>query len=215
MGRGGHSDDEATPYDQSLEELEFMRGACAAAQRGDLRTLRDAVARRPHLLADDGVGGDSGYAPLHYAAREGHAACVSFLLEAGARVLLVHAIEADLPTSFLEAARTSVAARNLRAFPSKLLRVAEEAAAAAAALQDGDGSQAVDADLERRTKRAFEVIAGDELALRCSRASVLKHMVGDHERVRPSRRPELRCVRCKSGGHGAASKSRWRRRRPS
>ena len=86
MGRGGHSDDEATPYDQSLEELEFMRGACAAAQRGDLRTLRDAVARRPHLLADDGVGGDSGYAPLHYAAREGHAACVSFLLEAGARV---------------------------------------------------------------------------------------------------------------------------------
>ena len=69
MGRGGHSDDEATPYDQSLEELEFMRGACAAAQRGDLRTLRDAVARRPHLLADDGVGGDSGYAPLHYAAR--------------------------------------------------------------------------------------------------------------------------------------------------
>ena len=57
MGRGGRSDDEATPYDQSLEELEFMRGACAAAQRGDLRTLRDAVARRPHLLADDGVGG--------------------------------------------------------------------------------------------------------------------------------------------------------------
>ena len=37
-----------------------MRGACAAAQRGDLRTLRDAVARRPHLLADDGVGGDVG-----------------------------------------------------------------------------------------------------------------------------------------------------------
>ena len=63
-----------------------MRGACAAAQRGDLRTLRDAVARRPHLLVDDGVGGSSGYAPLHYAAREGHAACVSFLLEVGADV---------------------------------------------------------------------------------------------------------------------------------
>ena len=106
------------------------------------------------------------------------------VLDEGARVLLVATIDADLPTSFLEAARTSVAARKVRAFPSRLLRVAEEAVAAAAALQDGDGSQAVDADLGRRTKRAFEVISGDELALRCSRASVLKHMMGDHERVR-------------------------------
>jgi hypothetical protein len=86
MGRGGHSDDEGTPYDQSLEEVEFMRGACAAAQRGDLSALKRSVERRPNLLADDGVGGNSGYAPLHYAAREGHVDCVEFLLSKGARV---------------------------------------------------------------------------------------------------------------------------------
>ena len=86
MGRGGHSDDEATPYDQRIEEVEFMRGACAAAQRGDLGCLKGIIDRRPKLLADDGVGGASGYTPLHYASREGHLDCVTFLIKQGARV---------------------------------------------------------------------------------------------------------------------------------
>ena len=86
MGRGGHSDDEATPYDQSLEELEFMRGACAAAQRGDLRTLRDAVARRPHLLADDGVGGTAGTRRCTTPRARDTPRASPSLLEAGARV---------------------------------------------------------------------------------------------------------------------------------
>ena len=86
MGGGGHSDDEGTPYDQRLEEMEFMRGACAAAQRGDVEKLRALLSRRPELAHADGAGGDSGYTPLHYAAREGHAECVSLLLSRGAAV---------------------------------------------------------------------------------------------------------------------------------
>ena len=84
MGRGGHSDDEGTPYDQRLEEVEFMRSACVAAQRGDVDKLRAMLHRRPDIVTNDGVGGDSGYTPLHYAAREGHAECVRVLLASGA-----------------------------------------------------------------------------------------------------------------------------------
>ena len=79
------TDDEGTPYDQRLEEMEFMRGACAAAQRGDLEKLRALLSRRPELAHADGAGGDSS-TPLHYAAREGHAECVSLLLSRGAAV---------------------------------------------------------------------------------------------------------------------------------
>ena len=84
MGRGGHSDDEGTPYDQRLEEVEFMRSACVAAQRGDVDKLRAMLHRRPDIVTNDGVDGDSGYTPLHYAAREGHAECVRVLLASGA-----------------------------------------------------------------------------------------------------------------------------------
>lgn len=121
MGRGGHghghghdSDDDVsgTPYDQSMEELEFMRSACSAAQRGQTEKLQGMLDRRPELvhwvrarrrrvcalrnrlfvrgrlqaprvLAQDGVAGNSGYTPLHYAAREGHIDCVRILLQKG------------------------------------------------------------------------------------------------------------------------------------
>ena len=37
MGKGGHSDDEATPFDQSMEEMDFTRSACSAAQNGQVQ----------------------------------------------------------------------------------------------------------------------------------------------------------------------------------
>ena len=85
MGRGGHGDDEGTPYDQRLEELDFLRSACAAAQRGQAAALAALLARRGEkALHDDGVAGGSGYTPLHYAAREGRLDCARLLLDAGA-----------------------------------------------------------------------------------------------------------------------------------
>mmetsp|Transcript_33904 Transcript_33904/g.64797 ORF Transcript_33904/g.64797 Transcript_33904/m.64797 type:complete len:179 (-) Transcript_33904:459-995(-) len=86
MGRGGHSDDEGTPYDQSLEELDFLRSACAHAQRGRVAQLSALLSRRPELIYADGVDGTSGYTPLHYAAREGQLECVNLLIERGANV---------------------------------------------------------------------------------------------------------------------------------
>ncbi len=90
MGRGGHSDDEGTPYDQRVEELDFLRSACACAQRGQAEKLAALLARRgPASLHWDGVGGLSGYTPLHYAAREGRLECARILLAAGALALRV------------------------------------------------------------------------------------------------------------------------------
>jgi ankyrin repeat protein len=83
----GHDDDvdPGTPYDQSLEELDFLRSACAAAQRGQLSKLEGLLSRKPDCVHWDGVTGNSGYTPLHYAAREGHLACVKLLLHRGER----------------------------------------------------------------------------------------------------------------------------------
>jgi ankyrin repeat protein len=72
--------------EQSLEELEFARSACSAAQNGDIDRLRQSVNSNPGSVYHDGVGGTSGYTPLHYAARGGHADCVAFLLQANAPV---------------------------------------------------------------------------------------------------------------------------------
>ena len=81
----GHDDDvdPSTPYDQRLEELEFLRSACAVAQRGQTDKLAAMLARRPDSVHWDGVEGKSGYTPLHYAAREGHVSCVRLLLDKG------------------------------------------------------------------------------------------------------------------------------------
>lgn len=102
MGRGGHDDDEGTPYDQPLEEVEFMRSACSAAQRGEVEKLARMLERKPHLVDGDGglgdhaggAGGDGGLSaqvsgglgPLHYAAREGRVECAALLIKLGADV---------------------------------------------------------------------------------------------------------------------------------
>ena len=50
---------QAQPATQSLSEIDFLKSACTAAQKGDAARLRDLLAKRPELLHDDGVGGDS------------------------------------------------------------------------------------------------------------------------------------------------------------
>ncbi|CAG9464988.1 unnamed protein product [Pedinophyceae sp. YPF-701] len=67
--------------------MDFLKGACSAAQCGDVEKLRRLIERDPAVAtgAGDGSGG-SGYTPLHYAARGGHDACVQVLLSAGADV---------------------------------------------------------------------------------------------------------------------------------
>ncbi|GFH28017.1 ANK_REP_REGION domain-containing protein [Haematococcus lacustris] len=87
---------------QSLDELEFARSACAAAQAGALDKLQRILATHPEAVHSDGTAtafpipaaiqlapqqaqrvtgvfvsgvcdpGSSGYTPLHYAARAGH-----------------------------------------------------------------------------------------------------------------------------------------------
>eukprot|EP00887_Chlorella_sp_A99_P005549 scaffold1.g5549.t1 len=71
---------------ESLDEVAFAKSAAAAASRGDLAAVRAIVARQPAQVHNDGYGGSSGYTPLHYAAREGHADVAEFLLASGADI---------------------------------------------------------------------------------------------------------------------------------
>ena len=75
-----------TGMEQSLDEMEFARSACSAAQNGDAGKLQQCLDRNPSAVYHDGVAGRTGYTPLHYAARSGNVACVSLLLRAGAPV---------------------------------------------------------------------------------------------------------------------------------
>ena len=75
-----------TGLEQSLEEMEFTRSACTAAQTGELAKLQRMIERNPAAMYHDGSTGRTGYTPLHYAARGGHAECVAFLLRKGAPV---------------------------------------------------------------------------------------------------------------------------------
>ncbi|KAJ1628214.1 ankyrin repeat-containing domain protein [Pavlovales sp. CCMP2436] len=80
--------DEPMGVEQSLEELEFLRSACAAAQAGDVGKLARLL-KNKHLNAlhgDGTVDGDTGYTPLHYGARAGHLAVVELLLAHSADV---------------------------------------------------------------------------------------------------------------------------------
>ena len=69
---------------QSLEELEFTRSACAAAMNGQLDKLDQLLSRGSGLHGDGTLTDSSGYTPLHYAARSGHAECARLLLRVGA-----------------------------------------------------------------------------------------------------------------------------------
>ncbi|XRB24347.1 ankyrin repeat domain-containing protein [Pseudoscourfieldia marina] len=91
MGRGGHGShddvDAGTPYDQSLEEMDFTRSACYLASKGRVQDLRDIIARRPSCVHSDGTAENaSGYTPLHYAARAGHVECVRLLIASACNV---------------------------------------------------------------------------------------------------------------------------------
>ena len=67
--------------------MEFTRSACNHALNGEADKLRNCIERNAGCVYHDGAGGSSGYTPLHYAARGGHAACVTLLLQARASVL--------------------------------------------------------------------------------------------------------------------------------
>ena len=67
--------------------MEFARSACSAATSGDITKLRRCIERKESAIYHDGAEGRTGYTPLHYAARNGHVECVSFLLGEGAPVL--------------------------------------------------------------------------------------------------------------------------------
>jgi hypothetical protein len=129
-GATGECAHEPTGLEQSLDEMEFARSACSAAQAGDVERLRRCIERNAACVHHDGVGGGSGYTPLHYAARGGHGECVSLLLNAKASVL---ARTSGGATPLMRAAFTGHAA-----VVSQLLR-----AGAAADVQDADGDTAL------------------------------------------------------------------------
>ena len=69
---------------QSLDEVAFAKSICAAAGVGDIPRVRAFLQKNPQSVHSDGMGGTTGYTPLHYAAREGHAGVVSLLIAFGA-----------------------------------------------------------------------------------------------------------------------------------
>ena len=48
----------AQPASQSLEELDFLKSACSAAQKGDTARLKHLLAKHPMLINEDGAGGE-------------------------------------------------------------------------------------------------------------------------------------------------------------
>lgn len=72
---------------QTLDELEFARSACALASSGDVGRLGRLLDRDPSAVGGAaGGGGATGYTPLHYAARAGRLDAARLLLSRGAEV---------------------------------------------------------------------------------------------------------------------------------
>ena len=145
-GRGAQGCDcqhAPTGLEQSVEELDFVRSACSAAQNGETEKLRRMLDRNPgvHLFSDGGDG-SSGYTPLHYAARNGHAECVTLLLQAGAEV--------DASTAGGATSLHRAAFAGHERIVALLLR-----ASASAAVQDSDG----DTPLLKATARGHAAAA--------------------------------------------------------
>ena len=127
--------------------------ACSAAQNGDVEKLRRCIERNAACVHHDGVGGGSGYTPLHYAARSGQSECVSLLLQSKASVL---AKTSGGATPLMRAAFTGHAS-----VISTLLR-----AGAAVDAQDTDGDTALHKAAKQQHTAAFGVLekAMDESA---------------------------------------------------
>ncbi|DBB18154.1 hypothetical protein WJX82_010938 [Trebouxia sp. C0006] len=75
---------QSIPVAQSLEELDYLKSACAAAQQGNEAKLHAILEKHPQATNSDGSEGGIGYTPLHYAARAGHLGAVRLLLARGA-----------------------------------------------------------------------------------------------------------------------------------
>lgn len=56
------SDCVPTGTEQNLQEMDFMRSACAAAQHGQVERIQDIIDKRPLELVSDGAGQ---HTPLH------------------------------------------------------------------------------------------------------------------------------------------------------
>ena len=136
-----------------------MRSASSAAQAGDVRRLEKLVLDAPHRLgASDGTG----YTPLHYAARGGHAECVGLLLRQRACV--------DARTTGGATALHRAAFTGQTAICALLLRAKANAAA-----QDSDGETPLHKAAAQRhevTARALLTVCGSTALVTPWRAAV-------------------------------------------
>lgn len=84
----------AAPYQQSLEELDFDRSLCGAAQRNDIGRLAYLVEVRkvspdsPAVAGADGIL--VGHTPLIVAARAGHLEACRLLIDVSDGTLVCH-----------------------------------------------------------------------------------------------------------------------------
>lgn len=86
---------------ESMEEMDFNRSLWGACVIGDLERIERLISKGVDVNAED----SSGYAPLHYAARNGHSQACSVLLKVPIScfnlILLFKVACIDFSTSFL------------------------------------------------------------------------------------------------------------------
>ena len=83
----------STPYNQSLDELDFERGIWQAAYYGDTSKISSFLNKGTNANIRDA----SGYTALHYASRNNHLTTVKQLLSAGACVNVLTKCGRDTP----------------------------------------------------------------------------------------------------------------------